>query len=144
MFIDGLRVHYLVFMRSFFRGNVSVEKKRVLLVDDDKAILRSIGLVLEKNGFSTDIAETGEEAAYKLKSQAYDVLLVDLKLPDMEGTEILSQIESPGMVKIMFTGFPSLVSGIQAMDKGVDAYLPKPVKPEELVGVIKAKLMKRK
>jgi DNA-binding response OmpR family regulator len=131
-------------MRSFFRGNVSVEKKRVLLVDDDKAILRSIGLVLEKNGFSTDIAETGEEALSKLKSQSYDVLLVDLKLPDMEGTEILSQVKALEAVKIMLTGFPSLVSGIQAMDKGVDAYLPKPVKPEELVLVINAKLMKRK
>ncbi|NLF89031.1 response regulator [Candidatus Bathyarchaeota archaeon] len=119
-------------------------KNRVLLVDDDKAILRSIGLVLDRNGFITDKAETGKEALSKIKTQAYNVLLVDLKLPDMEGTEILSQIESPETVKIMFTGFPSLVSGMQAMDKGVDAYLPKPVKPEELVGVIKAKLAQRK
>jgi DNA-binding response OmpR family regulator len=126
------------------KANASVEKKRVLLVDDDKAILRSIGLVLEKNGFSTDKAETGKEALSKLKTETYDVLLVDLKLPDMEGTDILSQIQMPGAVKIMFTGFPSLVSGMQAMDKGVDAYLPKPVKPEELVGVIKAKLAQRK
>jgi len=121
-----------------------VAKNRVLLVDDDKAILRSIGLVLDRNGFITDKAETGKEALSKIKTQAYNVLLVDLKLPDMEGTEILSQIESPETVKIMFTGFPSLVSGMQAMDKGVDAYLPKPVKPEELVGVIKAKLAQRK
>ena len=126
------------------KGDSSVTKNRVLLVDDDKAILRSIGLVLDRNGFITDKAETGKEALSKIKTQAYNVLLVDLKLPDMEGTEILSQIESPETVKIMFTGFPSLVSGMQAMDKGVDAYLPKPVKPEELVGVIKAKLAQRK
>lgn len=122
----------------------STEKKRVLLIDDDKAILRSIGLVLEKNGFSTDKAETGSEALEKLKTQTYDVLLIDLKLPDMEGTDFLAQINLPESVKIMFTGFPSLVSGMQAMDKGVDAYLHKPVKPEELVMVIKAKLAQRK
>ncbi len=131
-------------MLNLTKGDSSVAKNRVLLVDDDKAILRSIGLVLDRNGFITDKAETGKEALSKIKTQAYNVLLVDLKLPDMEGTEILSQIESPETVKIMFTGFPSLVSGMQAMDKGVDAYLPKPVKPEELVGVIKAKLAQRK
>jgi DNA-binding response OmpR family regulator len=120
------------------------EKKRVLLIDDDRAILRSIGLVLERNGFSIDKAETGKEAVEKLKAQSYDVLLVDLKLPDMEGTDLLSMVDLPGAVKIMFTGFPSLVSGMQAMDRGVDAYLHKPVKPEELVMVIKAKLSQRK
>jgi DNA-binding response OmpR family regulator len=118
-------------------------KNRVLLIDDDKAILRSIGLVLEKNGFIVEKAETGKEALDKLKTQPYDVLLVDLKLPDMEGTELLSKIVLPDAVKIMFTGFPSLVSGMQAMDSGVDAYLHKPVKPEELVMVIKSKLAQR-
>jgi two-component system, NtrC family, response regulator HydG len=118
-------------------------KNRILLIDDDKAILRSIGLVLEKNGFSVDKVETGKEAIEKLKAQTYDVLLVDLKLPDMEGTDLLSKINLPNAVKIMFTGFPSLVSGMQAMDRGVDAYLHKPVKPEELVMVIKSKLAQR-
>lgn len=116
------------------------DKNRVLLIDDDKAILRSIGLVLERNGFSVDKAETGKEALEKLKGGSYDVLLVDLKLPDMEGTDLLSKINLPNAVKIMFTGFPSLVSGMQAMDRGVDAYLHKPVKPEELVMVVKSKL----
>jgi DNA-binding response OmpR family regulator len=118
----------------------ATEKKRVLLIDDDKAILRSISLVLERNGFSVDKAETGKEAIEKIAAQPYDVLLVDLKLPDMEGTDLLSRINVPSAVKIMFTGFPSLVSGMQAMDQGVDAYLHKPVKPEELVLVIKSKL----
>ena len=122
----------------------TTEKKSVLLIDDDKAILRSIGLVLERNGFNVDKAETGKEAIDKLKTQTYNVLLVDLKLPDMEGTELLSQVTMPDAVKIMFTGFPSLVSGMQAMDRGVDAYLHKPVKPEELVMVIKSKLAQQK
>ena len=131
-------------MLSSIKNPTSLTRKnRVLLIDDDKSILRSIGLVLEKNGFDADKAETGKEALEKLKSGEYDVLLVDLKLPDMEGTDLLSKINLPTAVKIMFTGFPSLVSGMQAMDKGVDAYLHKPVKPEELVMVIKSKLAQR-
>ncbi len=122
----------------------ATEKKRVLIIDDDKAVLRTSALVLEKNGFDADTAETGKEAIEKLETQSYDVLLIDLKLPDMEGIEILSKVNLPNAVKIMFTGHPSFVSGIQAMDRGIDAYLPKPVKPEELVMVIKAKLAQRK
>ncbi len=123
---------------------VASSKKRVLIIDDDKAILRTTSLVLQKNGFDADTAETGKEAIERLKTQHYDVLLVDLRLPDMDGIEVLSKANLPNAVKIMFTGYPSFVSGIQAMDKGVDAYLPKPVRPEELVGVVKAKLANRK
>lgn len=119
-------------------------KKRVLIVDDDKAILRSSVLVLEKNGFDTDTAETGKEAIEKAKKQSYDVLLIDLKLPDMEGIEVLSKVNLPNAVKIMLTAYHSLVSGVQAMDKGIDAYLSKPVKPEELFLLIKSKLAQRK
>lgn len=119
---------------------MSTSKKRVLVIDDDKSILRTTCLALEKNGFEADTAETGKEALEKLKNQQYDVLLVDLRLPDIDGTEVLSRTNLPNAVKIMFTGYPSFVSGIEAMDRGVDAYLPKPVRPEEIVMVIKAKL----
>ncbi len=117
---------------------------RVLVIDDDKSVLRSTVLVLEKNGFAVDTAETGKEAIEKSKLQRYDAALVDLRLPDMDGLEILSRADLSNTVKIMFTGYPSLVSGMQAMDKGVDAYLPKPVRPDEMVLLLKSKLAQRK
>jgi DNA-binding response OmpR family regulator len=120
------------------------DRKLVLVIDDDKSILTSTTKVLERNGFSTDIAETGKEAIEKSKARHYDVALVDLKLPDMEGVAVLSKANFQNTVKIMLTGYPSLVSGMQAMDSGVDAYLRKPVRPEELVMLIKAKLSKQK
>jgi DNA-binding response OmpR family regulator len=120
------------------------DRKLVLVIDDDKSILNSMTKVLERNGFRADIAETGKEAIEKSKGRHYDVALVDLKLPDMEGVEVLSKANFQNTVKIMLTGYPSLVSGMQAMDSGVDAYLPKPVRPEELVMLIKAKLSKQK
>lgn len=112
----------------------------MLVVDDDLSILRCTIRVLENNGYEADSAETGEEAIAKAKERIYDVALIDLKLPDMDGIEILSKANLSKAVKIMLTGYHSLVSSIQAMDKGVDAYLRKPVSPEELILLIKSKL----
>ncbi len=119
------------------------KKGRILVIDDDKAVLTSMVKILEKNGFYVDTAETGKEAIEKANQQRYDLALVDLKLPDMDGIEVLSKANLSDSVKIMLTGYPSLVTGIQAMDKGVDAYLHKPVRPEELILLVKAKLAKR-
>lgn len=118
-------------------------KKSVLVVDDDQSILRSTALILTRHGFEADTAETGEEAIKKSRNKHYDVALVDLKLPDMEGIEVLSKAHLPDAVKIMLTGYPSFVSAMQAMDQDVDAYLRKPVRPEELVELIKSKLRSR-
>jgi DNA-binding response OmpR family regulator len=120
------------------------QRKRVLVIDDDKSVLNSSIRVLERNGFDVDTAETGKEAIEKSKTQHYDVALVDLKLPDMDGIEILSKAHFQNTVKIMLTGYPSLVTGMQAMDKGVDAYLHKPVRPEELILLVKSKLASQK
>ncbi len=119
-------------------------KKRVLVIDDDKSVLRSTVIVLEKNGFEADSAESGNEAIEKSKIHHYDVALIDLKLPDMDGIEMLSKANLSNAVKIMLTGYPSFVSSAEAANQGVDAYLRKPVRPEELVFVVRAKLTERK
>lgn len=120
------------------------DRQHVLVIDDDKSILLSTTKVFEKNGFAVDTAETGGEAIEKSRARHYDVALIDLKLPDMEGVEVLSKANFKNTVKIMVTGYHSLVSGIQAMDQDVDVYLRKPVRPEELLMLVKSKLAKRK
>jgi DNA-binding response OmpR family regulator len=67
---------------------------------------------------------------------------VDVRLPDMDGTDLLAKMKNTlhDTIKIMITGFPSLESGIKALDEGADAYLVKPVKPEELLMLIEEKL----
>jgi DNA-binding response OmpR family regulator len=116
--------------------------KRVLIIDDDQAIVNSFSKILKKCNYATDTASTGKEALWKLKDQKYDIALFDLKLPDMEGTDLLSkmQVETEGTIKIMITGFPSIESGIQSLEHGADAYLVKPVQPNELLTVIEDKL----
>ncbi len=93
------------------------DRRSVLVIDDDKSILSSTAKVLEKNGFYADTAETGGEGIEKSKARHYDVVLIDLKLPDMDGIEVLSKANFKNTVKIMLTGYPSLVTGMQANTK---------------------------
>jgi two-component system response regulator HydG len=116
--------------------------RTILVVDDDKSILRTFTRILRKNGYKVDTAETGKEAIEKVDKRLYDLFLVDIRLPDMDGTDLLAKIKQQlqNTIKIMITGFPSIESGIKALDEGAEAYLVKPVKPEELLLLIKEKL----
>jgi len=125
-------------------GNLP-EKTKVLIVDDDKSILRILTRIFQKQGFDAETAETGKEAEEKMNGGIYDVGIIDVKLPDVDGTDLLSRIHAtkPNMVKIILTGFPSVDNGIKAMNVGADAYLVKPVQPEELLKIVKEKLKER-
>ena len=117
-------------------------KKKILVVDDDKSILRTFTRILQKNGYEIDVAETGKEAMEKTENIRFDLALVDIRLPDMDGTDLLAKLKKQlqHTVKIMITGFPSLETGVKALDEGADAYLVKPVKPQELLMLLEEKL----
>ena len=121
-------------------------KKTILVVDDDKSILRTFTRILEKSGYNIDVAETGKEAIEKAKNHHYDLALVDIRLPDMDGTDLLAKLKKQlqNTVKIMITGFPSLETGVKALDEGADAYLVKPVKPQELLALLDEKMKSKK
>ena len=117
-------------------------KKTILVVDDDKSILRTFTHILQKSGYEIDVAETGKEAMEKAENSHFDLALVDVRLPDMDGTDLLAKLKKQFQhtVKIMITGFPSLETGVKALDEGADAYLVKPVKPQELLMLLDEKL----
>ena len=117
-------------------------KKSILIVDDDRAILKTAKEILQLEGYYVDAVETGLEAIKKSQATFYHLALLDIKLPDMEGTELLNKMHrtTPKMMKIMITGFPSLDNAVEALNQGADAYLLKPVKPEELLKTVKEKL----
>jgi DNA-binding response OmpR family regulator len=118
------------------------EGKRILIVDDDEAILESLKAILELKGYKIDTAKTGQEAIEKSKANFYNLALLDIKLPDMEGTDPLVKMHGsePKMMKVMLTGFPSLENAVRALNLGADAYLMKPINPKELLKVIEEKL----
>jgi two-component system response regulator HydG len=120
---------------------------KILIVDDDKSILRVFERILSrKGGYRTDTAETGREAMEKIHSNSYQIVLVDVRLPDIDGLDLLSRIhaEDPDMVKIVLTGYASLDGGMKALSLGAAAYLVKPVKPQELLRVLDSKLVTQK
>jgi len=105
--------------------------KTILLVDDDKQILDSLKMILESEGYTVETAQSGEEAVAKNKEKAYDAAFLDMRLPKMQGTDLLAVMhkESPRMVKIMMTGFPSLENAVASLKLGADAYIMKPIDP---------------
>jgi DNA-binding NtrC family response regulator len=113
-----------------------------LIVDDDKSLLTSLAEILEREGYNVDTVETGGQAIERTKKQYYHLALIDIKLPDMEGTEILKAMKDtvPKMVKIIVTGYPSLENAIAAVNKGADGYIVKPIEVEKLLGMMKTHL----
>jgi DNA-binding NtrC family response regulator len=123
---------------------LKTQKKNILIVDDDKSILNIFTRILQKQGYNTDTAETGQEAMEKL-NQKYDLALIDVKLPDTNGTDLVAKMHTvtPDTILIAVTGFPSLDDANKVIDRGAAAYLVKPVKSEELVRIIAEKLNKQ-
>jgi len=119
-----------------------MKKASILIVDDNEGILETLSAILEEKGYDTDTAKNGREAIEKSKTNFYNLALLDIKLPDIEGTKLLTKMKEtkPKMVKIMITGYASLENAVEALNLGADAYVMKPVDPENLLRVINEKL----
>ncbi len=117
-------------------------KPRILIVEDDANIRLPLSTILQQRGYNTDTAKTGKEAIEKSKAKFYNLALLDIKLPDMEGTRLLTTMHEtmPKMAKIMITGYPTLENAVEALNHGADAYIIKPVKPEKLLTLIEEKI----
>jgi two-component system NtrC family response regulator len=90
-----------------------------------------------------DLAATGKEAIQKTQEKSYNIALLDIRLPDMEGVELLKLLKDgvPRTRKIMVTGYPSMQNAISALNKNADAYLLKPVDVEKLLNTVKQQLI---
>jgi two-component system nitrogen regulation response regulator NtrX len=115
---------------------------RILIVDDDENIRNTLKAILEDEGYVVDAAVTGGEAIQKTQKTAYNVALLDIRLPDMEGVDLLKLIKDsvPRTRKIMLTGYPSMQNAIAALNKNADAYLVKPIEIENLLATVKNQL----
>jgi len=115
---------------------------RILVVDDDENIRNTMNAILADEGYTVDLASSGSEAISKTKETVYNVALIDVRLPDMEGVELLTSMRDavPRTRKIMVTGYPSMQNAIAALNKSADAYLIKPVDLEKLLATIREQL----
>jgi two-component system response regulator HydG len=116
--------------------------KRILVIDDDAGIVESMRNILELEGYEVDTAMTARDGLQMIQESFYHLGLFDIKLPDMDGTDLLIEAQKirPGMRKIMVTGFASLDNSVKSLNEGADAFILKPVDPEKLLEVVKEKL----
>lgn len=120
-------------------------KKRIIVVDDDQAILDSTKEILELEGYEVVTAASAMDALAYIENEFFNLALFDIKLPDMEGTELLERAHKlrPGMKKIMVTGYASLENSVFSLNAGADAYIMKPVYPKDLLEKIREKLLEQ-
>jgi len=122
------------------------ERARILVVDDDESVRETFTAILEENGYIVDTAECGRDAINKSFKNFYNAAFIDIRLPDMEGTELLTALKdtTPKMRKIIVTGFPALQNAVEAVNKNADAYVLKPPKMKDVLAMLKEQLEKQK
>jgi DNA-binding NtrC family response regulator len=122
-----------------------MSEARILIVDDDENIRKVLQAILEDEGYKVETAETAKKGIERSEKAFYNLALIDVRLPDMEGIELLSKLRGtkPKMRKIIVTGYPTLQNAVSAVNKGADAYVVKPFDVEKILQTIREQLKKQ-
>ena len=112
-----------------------MSKVRVLLVDDEPEFLRTLAKRLDRRGLDVDVAGSGQAALESLRTRQAEVVVLDVKMPDMDGLETLEAIrgDHPDMAVIMLTGHADVEAAMQGLSNGAFDYLMKPISIDELI-----------
>ncbi len=112
----------------------NVEVANILVVDDEVANRYSVSKTLQRVGYLVSESATGEEALEALQDQAFDVVLTDIRMPGLDGVELLRRIkdEAPDMIVILMTGYASLTTAVEALRLGAHDYLIKPSSSQDI------------
>ncbi len=118
---------------------------RILVVDDEMIVCESCKRILEEEGYEAETALSGKEAFEKMKAAPFDIVITDLKMPGIDGMEVLRTFrkEYPDSIIIMITGFSTVETAVEAMKQGAFDYIPKPFTPDEVAIVVKKAIEKK-
>lgn len=121
------------------------ETARILIVDDDENIRKVLTTILEDEGYIIESVGTARKAIAKTGKNFYNLALIDIRLPDMEGIELLTRMKdtTPKMRKIIITGYPTLQNAVEAVNRGADAYIIKPFDMKKTLRTLEEELMKQ-
>jgi two-component system phosphate regulon sensor histidine kinase PhoR len=122
-----------------------IKGAKILIVDDEQPIRMACVKILSEEGALVQAAEDGLAGLEKARASDFDLTLVDLKMPQMDGMELLAHLTqlAPDMIKIVITGYATLETAIEAVQKGAYDYIPKPFTPGELRTRVKRGLERR-
>ncbi len=117
----------------------------VLVVDDDKVLQDSVRQALEYHHFKVDVADNGKEALTKVYQTKYDLVVMDVNMPEMNGIEALTEIKKydPSIIVLILTAYSNVQDAVKAVKEGAYNYLEKPISSENLVALIKRALKAR-
>jgi DNA-binding NtrC family response regulator len=120
-------------------------KASLLIVDDENVVRESLGKWFEEEGYLVDTATSAREALLKLASQRWDLALVDIKMPGMDGLELHRKIREvdPEIIVIIMTGYASVETAVQALKDGAYDYITKPFDPDDLARLVRKALEHR-
>ncbi|HEY4674711.1 MAG TPA: response regulator [Candidatus Bathyarchaeia archaeon] len=121
------------------------DNPRILVIDDDENIRKMLTAILEDEGYTAESVGTAKKAIEKTKKSFYNLALIDIRLPDMDGIKLLTKVRetTPKMRKIIITGYPTLQNAIEAVNKGADAYIIKPFDMRKVLKAIKNQLARQ-
>lgn len=119
-----------------------MSEKRILVVEDEEDLLEIYSSFLRNAGYTVETALDGRRAIEMAKKTEFDLVLLDIKLPDIMGDEVARKLKeiNEGIIIVMVTGFPSFQESINSLDLGIYDILLKPITGEELIRVMKEAL----
>ncbi len=110
---------------------------KILVVDDEKVIVRSVQMILKAEGYDIEGASSGKDAILKMEQNSYDLVLTDLMMPEMDGISLIRWLKEnrPEVGVVILTGYPSQETIKEALELGIIDYVPKPFTPAVLLDV---------
>jgi len=119
---------------------------RILVIDDEPIVVESCKRVLQREGMEVEGVLRGREAIERAGETVYDAILLDMRMPDMDGMEVLRRLRerNPKALIIILTGYPSIDNAVEALKLGAQDYVPKPFVPDALVTTVKATLARKR
>ncbi len=119
-----------------------MEMKKALVIDDEQIVLDSVGKILTDQNYAVDVSLSGREGLDWAIQKQYDIVLTDIRMPDIGGMRVLRDIKraKPSLPVVMITGYASVQSSVQAMKLGAADYIEKPFTPEQLLKAVDSAL----
>ena len=118
----------------------------ILIIDDDPQMRSMLSSILKEDGYSVETVENGKKAIKTCEKVPFDLALIDVNLPDIEGVELLPKLKQmqPKMVKIIITGSPSIDNAVKAVNEKPDGFILKPFNVPQLLEMIRKRLEEKK